>query len=240
MNPLRCLIVDDEPLARELLEDYVNRHEELTLATATGQPIAALQYLRDHRVDLIFLDINMPDLDGLRFTKIVGGTKPIILTTAYEQYALDGFELGVTDYLLKPISYERFARAVTRRTQIHAAPAPAVAPRLSAGQSSTTAPYVFIKSGHHLHRVDLADIFYLSGSGDYVTVYRRDGSKLLTLENLNDLAERLGVGFYRIHRSHAVALAHIDRVERGRVVIGATYLPISRSYLAGFMARLEA
>lgn len=235
-SPLNCLIVDDEPLAVQLLSGYVERTEELTLNATFNDPIKALHYLQTNKVDLILLDIQMEGLNGLQFVKILGNETPVILTTAFDQYALNGYALDVVDYLLKPISYERFLQATKKVTQRDSSGSSQI---ITAPGTETTS-YIFVKSGHQHQRVDLQDILYLSGSGDYVTLHLTSKKKILTLENLASFSERLpAINFCRIHRSHLVALDKIGFIERNRVVIGEEYLPISQSYQEEFWGRIE-
>lgn len=229
---LKCLIIDDEPLAGQLLADYVAKAPGLNLAAVFTDPIKALHYLREHAVDVLFLDVQMPELNGLQVARIVGDQCKVILTTAYDQYALDGYTLNVVDYLLKPISFERFLQAADKLNPLKISPAPAVAPASS--------EFIFVKSGHRTHRIDLATLRYGSAGGDYLTLYLSNGSKLLTLESIADLVDRLPpTHFCRIHRSHFVALDKIDFVERRRVVISGEYLPISEGYAGDFWEKIN-
>lgn len=229
---LQCLIIDDEPLAGQLLADYVAKAPGLHLAAVFTDPIKALHYLRKHTVDVLFLDVQMPELNGLQVARIVGDQCQVILTTAYDQYALDGYSLNVVDYLLKPISFERFLLATDKLTAATTSPAPAAAP--------TASEFIFVKSGHRAHRIDLATLRYASAGGDYLTLYLADGKKLLTLESIGDLVDRLPQNrFCRIHRSHLVALDKIDFVERRRVVIAGEYLPISEGYSGDFWEKIN-
>ena len=220
---MRTLLIDDEPLAIELLADYVARHDELTLAASFTDPIEALAYLRDHTVDLVFLDVQMPELNGLHVARLIGSDCPVVLTTAHGEHARRAFELDVTDYLLKPVSFARFSEAVDRarrrqRSGGNPAPAPPV---------PEEAPF-FIKSGYRTLRLDLDQLTHATSSGDYLVLYLTDGTQHLISENLTDLCARLPAGqFCRIHRSHLVALNKIDFVERRRVVIGDVWLPVS-------------
>jgi len=230
---LRCLVIDDEPLAVNLLTVYVDKCPDLQLAGSFTDPIQALQYLREQAVDVIFLDVQMPELNGLQVARIVGDRCKIILTTAYEEYALKSYDLKVVDYLLKPITFARFVQAVEKLSP--------VSPPISAPAAVPTTPdFIFVKSGHRTHRIALNDLRYGTTGGDYLTLFLTDGSKLLTLENIGDLVERLPVErFCRIHRSHFVALDKIDFVERRRVCISGEYLPISDSYAEAFGDKIE-
>jgi DNA-binding LytR/AlgR family response regulator len=238
---MNTVIIDDEPLAIKLLAHYVDRHPELTLAASFTNPVDGLEYLGKHPADLLLLDVQMPELNGLHVARLVRGKCAVIFTTAYEEHALAGFDLDATDYLLKPISYGRFERAIAKVSASSlknsplqkASHAPATAPL-------KTAEDIFIKSGNRSLRLDLNNLLYGSSSGDYLTLHLSDGSKVLTLENLSELIQRLPEDrFCRIHRSHLVALQKIDFVERRRVVIGKTWLPVSNGYREGFRRRIR-
>ena len=231
---MTTLLVDDEPLALQLLENYVQRHPELELAGQYTNPIDALQHLQREPVDLLLLDIQMPELNGLDLARLAPPTNSVILTTAYGEHALTGYDLDVVDYLLKPINFERFVRAVDRvvRRRGGEVAGEAIPP------ASLDTPF-FIKSGHRTIRLDLNTLRYASSSGDYLELYLADDTKILILENLGDFCDRLPQGrFARIHRSHLVALQQIDFVERRRVVIGETWLPVSERYWEELTKRL--
>lgn len=221
------IIIDDEPLAIKLLAAYVDKHPGLSLVASFTNPIDGLEHLRSTPTDLLLLDIQMPELNGLHVARLVRGQSKVIFTTAYEDHALEGFDLDATDYLLKPISYERFCRAVAKVTP----PATSVTPASVAPPAS-----LFVKSGNRTLRLELADLTHGSSSGDYLTLHLSNGTKLLTLENLTDFLARLPADrFCRIHRSHFVARRAITFVERRRVVIGETWLPVSDGYREDFM-----
>lgn len=226
---LNCMIIDDEPLAVRLLGDYVTKTEGLALAGQFTNPIEALQSLDTTKVDLLFLDIQMPELSGIQFAKIIKGKYPVILTTAYEEYALQGYDLDVVDYLLKPISLERFQQAVAKaklRIQpISSSRAPATLPATN---------HIFIKSGYQTQRIAYDDILYLEGLSDYVRIQTRQGA-ILTLENMKDLVNVLPEQlFMRVHRSYIVALDKINYIENNRIVIEEKHIPISASYQEQF------
>ncbi|WP_020569407.1 LytR/AlgR family response regulator transcription factor [Neolewinella persica] len=227
---MKTIIIDDEPLAIKLLEAYVNKHPELSLSASFTNPIDGLEHLRNNPADLLLLDIQMPELNGLHVARLVRGQCKVIFTTAYEEHALKGFDLDAIDYLLKPISYDRFCRAVVKATSGEAA--------VKQSPAATAAPAptsLFVKSGTRTLRLQLDELTHGSSSGDYLTLYLADGNKILTLENLTDFLTRLPADrFCRIHRSHFVALPAITFVERRRVVIGETWLPVSDGYREAF------
>lgn len=226
-------IIDDEPLAVRLLRQYTDRHEGLVCLEAFTDPIEGLAAVQERTPDLLLLDIQMADLNGLHLARLVRGRVPVVFTTAYENHALDGFDLDAVDYLLKPITYERFCRAVGKVRRWRTPPpdttlAPASPPK-----------EIFVKSGNRTVRVPTAELCYGTSAGDYLLLYLADGSRVMTLENLGDLLARLPApDFCRIHRSHFVRLDKIDYVERRRVVIGEKRLPVSDGYLAAFRARI--
>lgn len=232
---LQCLIVEDEPLARNLLTEYVAKVPDLHLVEACASPLAALEILRRQHVDILFLDIQMPEITGISFLKVLQKKPYVILTTAYSQYALEGYELDVVDYLLKPITFERFLKAVDKVNQrMQASPKVVI-------QNSTkpSEDFVFVKDGTKLVRVNLSDILYVEGLKDYVTIHAR-GQKVITLQRLKSLEEQLPADrFIRIHHSYIVAIHAIDAVHKGEVKIGNAILPISESYRKSFREFIE-
>ncbi|MEM8586017.1 MAG: LytTR family DNA-binding domain-containing protein [Bacteroidota bacterium] len=252
-----CIIIDDEPLAVDLLGDYVSRLPDIEVKNTFTNPISALTYLKDNQVDVLFLDIQMPELNGLDFIRIIGQEQAVVLTTAYGEYALESYEFRVFDFLLKPISFERFKKAV-QKVNNYLDKRPDYPGELEEAYPTEKGPvdqkakdlygvpgikdtteYIFVKSGTQTLRIDLANIAYISGTGDYATIYQSEGGKVLTLENLSDLAGRLPERhFARIHRSHIVALGKIDFIERRRVAIHEDRLPISDTYAESFQKKL--
>jgi DNA-binding LytR/AlgR family response regulator len=226
---LNCIIIDDEPLAVRLLGDYVSQTEGLALVGQFTNPIEGLQSLEKAKVDLLFLDVQMPELNGIQFAKIIKGRYPVILTTAYEEYALQGYDLDIVDYLLKPISLERFQQAIAKAQQ-------RIQPVHS--NSTTIGPpatnHIFIKSGYQTQRIAYDDILYLEGLSDYVRIQTRQGA-ILTLENMKNLVNLLPEQlFMRVHRSYIIALNKINYIENNRIVIDEKHIPISASYQEKF------
>lgn len=229
---LTCLIVEDEPLARNLITDYVRKVHYLNLIEACSSPLQAIEILRNQSIDLLFLDIQMPELTGISLLKALQKKPMVILTTAYSEYALEGYELDVVDYLLKPITFERFLRAVDKASQRQAnnsTPVSTVAPAYSTITDSTQ-PFVFIKDGTKLVKVRWDDILFIEGLKDYVTIHTKQ-QKVVTLQRLKALEEQLPADkFIRVHHSFIVALEAIDHIHKGEVQIGSTMIPISDSY----------
>jgi len=227
---MTCLIVDDEPLARNLITDYVNKVPYLNLVQVCSSPMQAIDILRSQPVDLLFLDIQMPDITGISLLKALQVKPMVILTTAYSEYALEGYELDVVDYLLKPITFERFLRAVEKASQRKsvppvAAPTPVIDPMQ---------PFVFVKDGTKLVKIRWEDILYVEGLKDYVTIHTRQ-QKIVTLQRLKALEEQLPADkFIRVHHSFIVAVEAIDSIHKGEVQIGGALIPISDSYKKSF------
>jgi two-component system LytT family response regulator len=230
---ISCLIVDDEPLARSLLTDYVKKVPYLNLLDASSSPLAAIEILRSTPVDLLFLDIQMPEITGISLLKALQKKPLVILTTAYSEYALEGYELDVIDYLLKPITFERFLRAVEKVNQRLTAP-PAPAPVFKNIPDATVQPFVFVKDGTKLVKVRWDDILYVEGLKDYVTIHTRT-QKIVTLQRLKSLEEQLPPDkFIRIHHSYIVAVDAIDVIHKGEVQIGSVTIPVSDTYRKSF------
>lgn len=231
---LRCLLVDDEPLALRLLADFVSRVPFLTLVGTARSALDALSILQAEPVDLLFLDIQMPDLTGTEFVRSLRPEAMVIFTTAYQQYAVESYELAAVDYLVKPIPFERFLRAAHRAQEQHSATQAAALP--ASLQPATPTPaaaddYLFVKVDYHTLRLDLADIRYLEGLKDYVKIHAAANRPLLTLNSLRAFEERLpATEFVRVHRSYIVALRHIDSIRSNRIYLGETIIPIGDAY----------
>lgn len=223
---LNCAIVDDEPLALGLLQSYVERTSCLRLVGAFSSAVQALERLTaGEEVDLLFLDIQMPGLSGLEFSKMVGADTRIVFTTAFGQYALDGYRVNALDYLLKPISYADFLQAVGKATEWHRLRRRAELPREAAEE------FIYVRSDYKLVQVALADILYVEGLKDYVKIYREsDPHPLLSLVSLKAMEEKLPAGrFVRVHRSYIVQRSKIRVMERGRIVFGKERIPVSEA-----------
>src|SRR5688572_17542378 len=232
---LSCIIVEDEPLARNLLVEYVRKVPSLNLIDACASPIAALEVLKSHSIDLLFLDIQMPELTGLSMLKVLQKRPLVILTTAYSEYALQGYELDVVDYLLKPITFERFLRALDKVTQRLDNKKPSVDKPIVPVEQ----PFVFVKDGTKLVKVVFDDILYVEGLKDYVTIHMKS-QKIVSLQRLKTLEEQLPPDkFIRIHNSFIVALSAIDVVHKNNVQIRDAMLPIGETYKKSFKDFIE-
>lgn len=223
---LNCLIVDDEPLALDLLENYVRRTPFLNLQGRCGSALEVLQLLKEKVVDLVFLDIQMPELSGLELSRMIDRRVKIIFTTAFEQYALEGFRVDALDYLLKPVSYPEFLKAADKALQWFEMSG------YSQKESGGEEECIFVKSDYKLLRIELRKIFYIEGLKDYVKIYLDDHPHpVVSLINMKSLEEILPPSsFIRVHRSYIVNLDRITVIERNRIVFGKTYIPASDSY----------
>jgi DNA-binding LytR/AlgR family response regulator len=222
---MKCIIVDDEPLAIEILESYVSKIDQLEIAGTFRNAVSAFAFLQQNTVDLIFLDIQMPKLSGIDFLRTLKNPPKVILTTAFRDYALDGFELEVVDYLLKPIPFERFLKAVAK--VLHQ-PAPAtVTPKPDAAAADS---FVYFKVDKKMIKTRMADILYIESIKDYVKVKTAD-KEIITQQKISYLEESLPRDlFLRIHRSFIVNVERIDAYSATDVEIGKHFVPIGRNY----------
>lgn len=242
-NTLNCLIVDDEPLARKLLSDYVQKVPYLKLLRTCSDPMEALDFLRENPVDLLFLDIQMPEITGLTLLKILQKKPWVILTTAYSEYALESYELDVVDYLLKPITLERFLKAMEKINQrmqgIANQQLPSEQPNPVVVAAVPAPAYIFVKDGTKLVKVKLSEIMYVEGMKDYVAIHTPQ-QRIVTLQRLKALEEQLPENqFIRIHNSYIVALDWLDSIHKEKVKVGTALLPISDSYRKAFKDFIE-
>jgi DNA-binding LytR/AlgR family response regulator len=235
---LTCCIIDDEPLAGEILEAYIAKVPFLELKGSFMSPLEAARSLEEDKPDLLLLDINMPDLDGLSFIPMLNPKPMIILTTAYDQYALKAFELEVKDYLLKPFSFERFYKSVLRLYQEQSLRQQPEKKEMEREQKSE-AQYIFLKVGHRIQKVATADILFVEGMKDYLKIHTAD-EKIMTLLNFAKLEELLpSKDFARVHRSFLVAIDKIEHIEKNRIRIRGQVIPISDTYAEAFYKALK-
>ncbi|WP_240737213.1 LytR/AlgR family response regulator transcription factor [Hymenobacter metallicola] len=236
LRKISCVLIDDEPLALDVLADYCGQIPFVEVRGQFHDALAALAFLQDNAVDLVFLDIHMPRLTGLQLAQLLPAPGPrIVLTTAYDTYAVRSYELGVADYLLKPISFERFLQAVNKvRQTLLPTPAPLQ-------DASPTAPdAMFVKNEHRLQRVAFDDILYIEGMKEYLLIYTIQG-KILTLQSFRRVEEVLPPErFARIHKSFLVSLQRIEHLERGKVQVAGRLLPIGDTYRDSFAALIRA
>ncbi|MFD1292291.1 LytR/AlgR family response regulator transcription factor [Lutibacter holmesii] len=234
---IRCLIIDDEPLAVELLEDFVSKVPFLNLVKSCSSAFEAISVIQDGTIDLIFSDIEMPDFTGIEFIKSIKNKPLFIFTTAYSHYAVEGFNLNAVDYLVKPIPFHRFLTAVNRAQELFELKAePETAVQTLTAQSSD---FIFVKSEYENLKVNLNTIRYIEGLKDYIKIYTDDPKPILTLNSLKAFEEKLPPNFIRVHRSFIVSLNHINSVQRNRIIIDKVYIPIGQNYKDDFIKRIE-
>ena len=224
-----CLIVEDEPLALERVRGYVARLPYLNLVGAFDNALDALLFLKGQPVDLLFLDINLGELSGIQLLETARITAEVIITTAYDEYALKGYELNVADYLLKPFPFERFLMAVER-----------VLDALSKKEAAPEKSYLFIKTEYRLEKLFLHEILYIEGMRDYRRIYTQ-AKRLMTLQTFGHFEQELPPArFCRVHKSYMVALDKIETIERDRIKLQEALIPISETYRKAFFARIQA
>lgn len=221
---LNCIIIDDEPLAAELLASYARKTLFLNLIGVFNSAVEGIKVIRENRVDLIFLDIQMPELSGLEFAKILPKETKIIFTTAFSQYAVDGYKANAVDYLMKPVSYDDFLAGANRALEWFRS--------VRQSENASDDRFIFVKSEYKLVKIMFDDILYIEGLKDYVKIYLTDGrDSVMSLMNMKKIEESLPKPeFMRIHRSYIVHMRKIEGIDRFRVVIGNAILPISDSY----------
>ena len=231
---LKCAIIDDEPLAAELLSSYVKKTPELNLVGCFNSAVAAMKTLREEPADLLFLDIQMPELSGLEFAHLLPQQTRIVFTTAFDRYALDGYKVNAVDYLLKPISYKDFMKTVNKVINL--------VNREHVCKILNQDKYIYVKSDYKLHRVMFDHILYIEGVKDYVKFYVENERKsILSLMNMKKLEDYLPQPqFMRVHRSFIVNTQKISQIDRGRIVVNDIYIPVSESYKERVQNYLDA
>ncbi|QIX60432.1 response regulator transcription factor [Hymenobacter sp. BT18] len=237
-DKLTCYIIEDEHLAQEILEEYIRKVSFLELKGTFMSPLEAASRLAEDKPDLLFLDINMPDLDGLSFIPMLSPKPLIILTTAYDQYALEAYDLEVKDYLLKPFTFERFYKGVLRLYQEQSA-RQIVEKREDKADAKLEQEYIFLKVGHRIQKLAMRDILFVEGMKDYLRIHTQE-EKIMTLLSFAKLEELLPAqDFARVHRSFLVAIDKIDHIEKNRIQIADQILPISDTYAEAFYKMLK-
>jgi DNA-binding LytR/AlgR family response regulator len=231
MNPLRCLIVDDEPIARQGMSEYVREVEFLSLAGECGSAAQAAGHLAKGEVDLLLLDIQMPHLTGIDFIKTLKNPPLVIFTTAFSEYALEGYALDVIDYLVKPIPFDRFLKAAQKAYDFFSL-------KEKANQPKETSPdYFFVKSNGKYERVLFADLLYVESMQNYVVLHL-PGQKLIVYMTLAGLEASLPPQFIRVHKSYLVSLDHVSAIDNNEIVIRQARIPISRGLREEVMKRI--
>lgn len=227
---INCIAIDDEPRALEVIERYCGKINDLALKATFREPVKAIEFINHEKIDLIFLDINMPDINGLQLIATLAAKPMVIFTTAYSNYAVESYNLNAIDYLLKPITFERFVAAVNKASAIFGAKSKA-----AKNESSET---IFIKSGSQTHQVKVSDILYLEKDGNYITVYLKN-KRILMRENMADIFNIIPANeFVRVHKSYIVAIEHITMIEIHQLTINGEKIPIGSTYRELLRTRL--
>ncbi len=228
---ITCVIVDDEPIAREIITSFVQKTSSLKLIKTCKNAMEAVNFTQENNVDLFFLDINMPEINGLSLAKIIGDKSKIIFTTAYRDYAVDGFNLNVVDYLLKPIAFERFFEAIQKVNS-------AFIPLEIKEKSIESKNYIFVRSDRKMVKINFEEILYIESLGDYLKVFL-ENKTVITRETMNNIESKLLINkFIRIHRSYIVSLNKISSYTNEFIEINKKALPISRSYKESVLQKL--
>jgi len=229
---IKCLIIDDEPLAQRVLELYSRDVPFLEVVRKCNSALDALEILEEQKIDLIFLDINMPKLSGLAFLRSLKHPPLVIITTAYAEFAIQGYELDVVDYLMKPFSLERFLKAVQKAEELLRSHENQEQKRSSVKQKEDQ--YIFVKSSKKTYRINLNDILYIEALGDYVKIYTTN-RMIISYQSMKNLETILSPKqFPRIHKSYIVSLAKIDLIEGNQVKMKDRYIPIGTNFKAEF------
>lgn len=243
MEKIRCLAVDDEPLALDILSKYITQLPSLTLVGTCTDALEALSLIQQGKVDLVFVDIQMPSLTGIQFLRVVNGKCKAILTTAYSEYAMEGYELDVIDYLLKPISFERFLKAMQKATGrfqnnlvvSNATSEPSKIIETKTAAAELQLDFIFVKTEYKIIKLSLSSILYLEGLKDYVSIFTTE-ERILTLQTMKKMEELLPSNrFLRVHKSYIISLEKINSIERQRIFIGRAIIPIGDSYYKDFI-----
>lgn len=232
---IRAIAIDDEPLALQLVEGYIKKTPFLDFFGVYGNPISALESINQHDINLIFLDVQMPDLSGIDFVKRLNKESKFIFTTAFEKYAVEGFRLEAVDYLVKPFSYDEFLKAAKKAQKLIE-----LEQKASEGIDSNN-DFLFLKSEYKIIRINLDDILYIEGLKDYVKVYLKNELKpILSINSLKTLEAKLPESkFMRVHRSFIVNLKSVNIIERSRIIFGKVYIPVTDQYKEKFQEFLN-
>lgn len=238
---MNCIAIDDEPLALDLIKDYSEKIPFLNLERSFSNPLEGLTYLQENQVDLVFLDVELPYVNGIEFVKCLQTRPQVIFTTAYEKYALAGYELEITDYLVKPLLFDRFLKAANKAYNLKKLSKKSIErtePVLQEKENQTE--FILVKTGYNTTRINLNDILYMEGLKDYIKIHLA-GKTILTLNSLKKFQEVLPESrFVRVHRSYIVPLEKIDSIQRNRIVIGKTYIPVGENYRNSFKETISA
>ena len=234
MNTINCVIVDDEPVARNILETFVAKIPNLNLVKSCKNAMEAFEIANSQNIDLFFLDINMPDISGLSLAKTINKKSKIIFTTAYREYAVDGFDLQAVDYLLKPIAFDRFLQAVNKFFETQSV----ISKQVEIKETSVKNDYIFVRSERKMVKMNFDEILYVESLSDYIKIHTID-AVLVTRETISNLEMKLpSLQFLRIHRSYIVNLKKIDSYTNEFIEIEKNAIPISRTYKENVLKKL--
>ena len=235
---MRCIIIDNKVSDLELLRSYIGKIPFLELSGSFSDPFDAMDYLMKNSVDLVLTDIEMNEINGVQLISSLNNRPMVIFISAHWQYAIDGYSLDALDYLLKPVAFDRFLKAVNKACDVYNQRETS----RTKEQSPVAVPvrdHIFIKTDSRLVRLLFADVLFVEGYGDYIKIHLRDGRVLLSLQNLGGFESKLPIYFARVHRSYIVAIDKIEEIERKRIKIGKHIIPISESYQEAFLARIN-
>lgn len=240
MNPIRCFILDDEPMAISLLTEYAKKMPQLELVGSSTFAFDALKIVENEDVDLLFIDIQMPELTGLQMMDILGNRTRYIVTSAYSEYALKGYEYQVLDYLLKPISFERFYKSIQKAKDYFQPVVQPAAPSNSSPQVKGEPDFLFVKTDGKLIKILLKDLLFVEGLKDYLCLHLKT-EKIIILDTFLELEKKLPKGdFMRVHKSYVVRLDQIDTIERNRIFIQNKIIPIGKTYVEHFQQWIQS
>jgi len=229
MDKYTCIIIEDEPLALEKTKDFVNKVPFLQLSATFDNALNGLTYLNNNKVDVLFLDINMDELSGIELLESSKISSQVIITTAYQEYALKGYELHITDYLLKPFTFNRFLQAVNKAQE-----------NLNQRSTEKQLDFIFVKTENRLEKIMISDILYIEGMRDYLRIHTAT-KKIMTLQSFNELEQLIPAHIVcRVHKSYMVAVSKIESIERSRIKIADQIIPVSETYKEAFLQLINS
>ncbi|AXT63542.1 response regulator [Aquimarina sp. AD10] len=233
-NQITCIIVDDEPTARDIITDHLSKIDRIKIVATCGNALEAFNAINTQKVDLIFLDINMPEISGISFAKSINTNIKVIFTTAYREYAIEGFDLHAVDYLLKPISFERLLNAISNYFKVHHHS------KVTETKELHTSNFIFVRSDRRMKKIEFSEIIYLESYSDYIKIHSKSET-IVTRETISAIESKLPQRlFMRTHRSYIIAISKIDSFSNEEIVVQNTSIPISRNYKAEVLRRLES
>ncbi|WP_282016443.1 LytR/AlgR family response regulator transcription factor [Marinifilum flexuosum] len=234
---MKCIAIDDEPFALDLVKDYIEKTPFLDCIGAFSNPLKALGFLMENKVDLLFLDINMPEITGIQFLNSLKHKPKVIFTTAYSEYGVESYDYDAIDYLLKPIKYERFLRAVGKAFELNKN---ILQDSMRVQTNQEEQEQVLIRSGSQIHKVSLEDICFIEGAGNYVN-FHTSNKKIMALQTMKETIDQLPSAYFaRVHKSYVVSMKHIDMVERHQITIQGHKIPIGITYREQFLNRYKS